>query len=83
MDIRLQTRIILKRGAEFLVGRVMFSRDLKWSTSAWDAWHTRDIEQAEKLALTLGADLWLFNPVAGQLREFKRKEGGLTDGTTA
>ena len=69
MNIREETGIILKRGAEFLVGRVVFSRELKWSTSAWDAWRTRDREAAERVARALGADLWLFNPVAGQLRE--------------
>ncbi len=68
-DIRLKTGLIIKRGPEFLVGRIMGTSELKWSASQWDAWRTRDREAAENVARATGGDLWLFNPVAGQIRE--------------
>ena len=79
MDIRLLTRIIIRRGPVFLVGRVLYSTEYRWSDCPWDAWWTRNIEDAKREARQVGGDLWLFNPVAGQLREM-RKEGRLADG---
>ena len=69
MDIRLKTGLIVKRGAEFLVGKIMYSTEYRWSDSPYDAWFTRDREAAEFVAHRCGGDLWLFNPVAGQLKE--------------
>lgn len=71
-DIRLLTRVIIKRGAQFLVGTIVFSDELRWSDSPYDAWWTRDMRDALKMAKKTGGDLWLFNPVAGQLREVRR-----------
>lgn len=68
-DIRLKTGLIIKRGPVFLVGRIMGTSELKWSDSPWDAWRTRDRDEAEAVARATGGDLWLFNPVAGQIRE--------------
>ena len=73
MDIRKATVLIIKRGNEFLVGRIFGGRELKWSTSPWDAWYTRRRDEAEKVARVVGGNLWLFNPIAGQIREVKRK----------
>ena len=61
--------LIVKRGSEFLVGTILYSTDLRWSDSPWDAWATRSKDKAMKVARKTGGDLWLFNPVAGQLRE--------------
>ena len=69
MDVRLSTCLIIRRGPEFLVGTILYSRDLRWSISPWDAWRTRKWEKAERMAEYTGGDLWLFNPVSGQLRE--------------
>lgn len=69
MDIRTKTCLVIKRGPDFLVGTILDSTELRWSRSAWDAWSTRDRAKAEKVARATGGDLWLFNPVAGQLRE--------------
>ena len=69
MNIRKQTCLIIRRGSEYLVGTILYSTDLRWSRSPWDAWRTRDREKAEKLARVTGGDMMLFNPVAGQLRE--------------
>lgn len=71
MDIRQETVIIIKRGPEYLVGRIMGGSDLKWSTCPWDAWRTKDQEDAEDVARATGGDLWLFNPIAGQTRRMK------------
>ena len=76
MNIRKQTCLIIKRGREYLVGTILYSTDLRWSRSPWDAWRTRDREKAEKLARVTGGDLWLFNPVAGQLREVQHERAG-------
>lgn len=69
MNIRTKTMLIVKRGSEFLVGTILYSTDLRWSDSPWDAWATRNKDKAMKVARKTGGDLWLFNPVAGQLRE--------------
>ena len=76
MNIRKQTCLIIKRGSEYLVGTILYSTDLRWSRSPWDAWRTRDREKAKKLARVTGGDLWLFNPVAGQLREVQHERAG-------
>jgi hypothetical protein len=74
MNIRESTCLIIKRGSEFLVGRVLYSNKFRWSIYPWDAWKTRNRTRAENAARTTGGDLWLFNPVAGQLREVVRNE---------
>ena len=79
MNIREQTRLIIKRGPEYLVGRVLGSAELRWSISAWDTWGTRSRESAERVARVTGGDLWLFNPVAGQLREVQHGGAGTAD----
>lgn len=69
MNIRKQTQLIVKRGQDFLVGTILFSTDLRWSSSPWDAWGTRNREAAQKVARKVDGELWLWNPVAGTLRE--------------
>ena len=68
-DIRRATCCIVRRNGEYLVGKVLYSQDLRWSGSPYDAWQTRDAETAKNVAHMLGGDLWLFNPPTGQLRE--------------
>ena len=69
MNIRLCTVLIIKRGSQYLVGRIPYSMEFRWSDSPFDAWKTREWETAEKVARLIGGDLWLFNPIVGQLRE--------------
>ena len=71
MDARLKTGIIIRRGVEYLVARQIGTRRLVWSSSPWDAWITRDRENAEHIAKITGGDMILFNPVVGQLRTLK------------
>ena len=68
-NIRRCTWLIIKRGPEYLVGRILGTNDLKWSTSPWDAWITRHREDAEQVNSVIGGELFLFNPVAGQIRK--------------
>lgn len=72
MDIRKSTVLIIKRGAEYLVGRIPYSMEFRWSGSPYDAWKTREKEKAQAVAHVVGGDLWLFNPIAGQLREITK-----------
>ena len=70
--IRQATVLIVRRGTEFLVGRIPYSLEFRWSSSPYDAWGTRDRGSAQKVAKMLGGDIWLFNPVVGQLREISK-----------
>ena len=79
MDIRLSTVLIVKRGSQFLVGRIPYSLEYRWSDSPYDAWKTRSAETAKKVAHLLGGDLWLFNPPTGQLREYIGGSDGLSN----
>lgn len=72
MNIRRRTVLIIRRGSEFLVGKILYSSEYRWSASPWDAWTTRDWEEADGIAHLTGGDLWLWNPIAGQLREARR-----------
>ena len=71
MDIRMQTALVIGRGGEFLVGKVLDSQELRWSASPWDAWRTRIRANARSVAEKTGGEIWLFNPVAGQLRRME------------
>lgn len=71
MDIRGETALIIRKDGEFLVGRIIFSNELRWSRSPWDAWRTRIRAKARSIAEKTGGEIMLFNPVAGQLREAK------------
>ena len=70
--IRRATVLVVRRGVEYLVGRIPYSLELRWSRSPYDAWSTRDRETAMKVARRTGGDIWLFNPVVGQLREVQK-----------
>ena len=67
-DIRKKTCLIIRKNGEYLVGRILGSRDLRWSIYAPDAWRTRDREKAERIARRTGGTVMLFNPVARQIR---------------
>jgi len=68
MDIRLKTCIIIRKGNEFLVGRIFASTDLRWSLYAHEAWQTRDRTAAEKVAEKVGGEMVLFNPIVRQMK---------------
>ena len=68
MDIREATGLIIQKNGEYLVGRIIFSTDMRWSGSPYDAWRTRDKAAAEQVARKVGGIVMLFNPVARQMR---------------
>ena len=67
-DIRRATCVIIRRNHEYLVGTIMYSTDLRWSISPYDAWQTRDIEKARKIARVTGGTMMLWNPVVRQMK---------------
>ena len=70
MDIRKRTCLIIKRNGEYLVGMNQVLNCLNWSTSPYDAWRTRNAGDAARVARATGGTMYLFNPVAAQIREF-------------
>ena len=70
--LRRETCIIIRKDGESLVGTILYSRDLRWSYSAFDAWRTRDREAARRVARVVGGVLVLFNPIIGKTGEMKQ-----------
>jgi hypothetical protein len=68
MDIRKETCLIIRKNGEYLVGKILYSQDLRWSNNKHDAWRTRNREAAERIALKTGGIVMLFNPVVNQMR---------------
>ena len=68
MDIRKKTCIIIRKDGEYLVGTILYSTDLRWSWSQYDAWRTRKREDAERVAGKVGGEMVLFNPIVKQMR---------------
>ena len=66
-EIRKQTAIIIEKDGEFLIG---FCHFLRWGSSYFDAWRTRDIEAAQMVAEKTNGRMMLFNPIAGSIREY-------------
>lgn len=69
-DLRTQTTIVIEKNGDFLIGYSLF---LRWGKSPYDAWHTRDRNAAQMVADRIGGTMMLFNPVVGQIREFRGK----------
>ena len=69
MDIRTKTGIIIRNEGKYLVGTILYSKQLRWSDSPYDAWITRNRDAAEAVAGKTGGALMLFNPIVGQIRE--------------
>lgn len=67
-DIRRKTGIIIRKNSEYLQGRIIYSEELRWTNSQYDAWRTRDREAAERIARITGGVMVLFNPIVNQKR---------------
>lgn len=63
------TVLIVRRGSDFLVSRIPYTLEYRWSTSPYDAWGCRKVKTAKEVARKMGGDLWLFNGITGELRE--------------
>lgn len=70
VDVRLATCLIVRKNGEYLVGKKLYGEDLQWSNSPYDAWKTRNRDEAQYVAKKAGGILMLFNPVLGQLRVY-------------
>jgi len=68
MDIRKKTCLIIRKNGEYLVGRILYSRDLRWSIYPSEAYRTRDAEKAERIAQRTGGIVMLFNPITMERR---------------
>ena len=67
-DIRKQTCLIIRRNGEYLVGRIIFSNELRWSIYPHEAYRTRNRMEARKLAMITGGTVMLFNPIVRQMK---------------
>ena len=65
-DIRHYTRVIVWKNGEYLQCNSKIRGGLVWSTSPWDAWWTRNADDAREVAKLLGGVPVLFNPVVGR-----------------
>ena len=67
-EIRKKTCLIIRKGNEFLVGTILWSTDLRWSRSPYDAWNTRNRGDAERVAREVDGELVLFNPIVNKMK---------------
>ena len=65
-NIRKETCIIVRKNDMYLVGRIVCSRELRWSRYRYDAFRTRDREKARRIARAVGGRMVLFNPIIGK-----------------
>lgn len=69
-DIRLKTVLIIKKDGEYLVAKCPVTGRLIWRDSKWEAWKTRTRAKARSVVEKTGGEIYLFNPVAGQIRKY-------------
>ena len=69
-DIRLHTALIIQDGNYYLSGRNIATGELIWRNSIYDAWKTRIRAEARSVMEKVGGEIYLFNPIAGQLRKY-------------
>ena len=67
-DIRRKTCIVIRKNGDYLVGRIVFSDEVRWSGSPYDAWKTRNMEAAREVARATGGIMVLFNPIVNQMK---------------
>ena len=63
--------MIVRVDKQFLVACQIGTKVLVWSNSPYDAWRTRKREHAHMVANAVKGELFLFNPVVGQLRQYQ------------
>lgn len=68
MDIKLKTCLVIRKNGQYLVGKILWSQDLRWSQYVYDAYRTRNRERAAELARRTGGIMVLFNSVTGETR---------------
>lgn len=75
MNIRRKTCLIVRKDGKYFVAYCPMTQRLKWSESIYDAWRTRDKNAAIRASRILGGVPVLFNPIVGQIADYKPKEG--------
>lgn len=70
----MKTCLVVRRGREYLVGVSQITGELNWSQYLYDAWRTRDRAAAGKVAGRVGGVVYLFNPIAADVRILGGKE---------
>ena len=71
MNIRFYTNLIVYKDGKYLQGYIIGLNELKWSDSPWDAWMTRERADAYRVAHAVKGELFLFNPIVGQIRRYE------------
>ena len=66
VDIREQTYLIIRKNRLFLQGKEWITGEPLWTQYTYNAWRTKEREQAEEVARKLGGVRVLFNPVTGK-----------------
>lgn len=66
--IRRKTCIIIRKNNAYLRGRDMLTKRITWTWSSYEAWRTRNREEAEVVARATGGIMVLFNPILNQRR---------------
>ena len=66
--IRRKTCIIIRKNGRYLKGWDMIVNGIEWTWSTYEAWKTRDREEAESVARATGGIMILFNPIMNQKR---------------
>ena len=68
--LREKTQLIVKKNGEYLQC-LDCNWQLRWTTSPYDAWATRDADDAQMVADKVEGELFLFNPIVGSLKKYK------------
>ena len=68
--LREKTQLIIKKNGEYLQC-LDCNWQLRWTTSPYDAWATRNEDDAQMVADKVEGELFLFNPIVGSLKKYK------------
>lgn len=67
-ELKKQTCVIIRKNGEYLGSRILESPELRWTTSPYEAWKTRDKDKAKEIARRTGGVTVLWNPIVRQMR---------------
>ncbi len=67
-EIRKKTCLIISKNRRYMKGWSMLTDSLEWTWSAYEAWRTRDREEAENVARATGGVMVLFNPIVNKTK---------------
>ena len=68
-ELKRHTCIIIRKNGEYLIGRSLLTSELRWNNSDYEAWRTRNRDDAWRVAEYVGGVTVLFNPITGEIRE--------------